>query len=123
MPSHSDDRNESSLPAAHTPGPWIAGTFSSVVGIPVVATPIGRAIAAVHCFPGNAPHAREFNAVAAANARLIAAAPDLLAALRRLASPANFSEESLSSHSDDCRCCICEARAAIMKAMGSGTNG
>jgi hypothetical protein len=72
-----DRRNEE---AGHTPGPWIAAPYSSVVGAPVVAQS-GRPVASVTYFAlsedfGN--HDRESEA----NARLIAAAPDLLAALQ-----------------------------------------
>lgn len=58
----------------HTPGPWKAASARSfIVGLPIVATN-GRTIANSHQ-PGDE---------GMANARLIAAAPELLDALRRL---------------------------------------
>lgn len=49
-----------------------------------------------------------------ANASLIAAAPELLDALRRLL--ATINPGNADSHSKDCGCVIHEARAAIAKA-------
>lgn len=70
------------MESAHTPGPWLAAAGpSSVVGWPVVATPIGRSICNVTWMPG-LPPAVEIECKA--NARLIAAAPDLLEALNAL---------------------------------------
>jgi hypothetical protein len=70
----------------HTDGPWMAASKpSSVVGWPVVSQ-TGRSIASVTYV--NHPAATEeyaaFNAESLANARLIAAAPDLLSALNDL---------------------------------------
>lgn len=64
----------------HTKGPWIAASYSSVVGAPVVAAS-GRPVASVtyfHLGEGFDNHERE----STANGRLIAAAPDLLEALK-----------------------------------------
>lgn len=63
----------------HTPGPWLAASrASSVVGLPVVAQS-GRSIASVTYF-GLGDDFQMHNDECLANARLIAAAPDLLAA-------------------------------------------
>lgn len=61
----------------HTPGPWIAAaSASSIVGWPIVG-PRGRAVASVHCRRGDTPEGAQINSEAGANARLIAAAPEL----------------------------------------------
>ena len=70
-----------------TPGPWMAATaISSVVGLPVVAQ-TGRLICNVnHAHDpvhGKVAGDDAFNREAIANARLIAAAPELLDALRQ----------------------------------------
>lgn len=63
----------------HTPGPWEAGHYSSVVGLPVVAQPDPTQNTIIICgVRGNREEAE-------ANARLIAAAPDLFAALAEVA--------------------------------------
>ena len=67
----------------HTPGPWLAASrLLSIVGLPVVATANGRSIASVAFFALGEAFANH-NRESAANAALIAAAPDLLEALRR----------------------------------------
>lgn len=64
----------------HTPGPWIAAPYSSVVGAPVVASPNGRSIANVTYF-GLGGDFKYHDDESRANARLIAAAPSLLEAM------------------------------------------
>lgn len=61
------------IEARHTPGNWIAAPRSSIVGRPIVSAPQGRSICNVTEHDD-----------AEANARLIAAAPELLAALKGL---------------------------------------
>ena len=75
----------------HTAGPWMAADGpSSVVGWPVVG-PMGRSICNVSWMPKKAyPDVSDtdyaaFNAECEANARLIAAAPDLLNFVRWVA--------------------------------------
>jgi hypothetical protein len=106
----------------HTPGPWVALTsedHGTVASFPVRAGK--KAIAAVWCRFGGYRVNWESLRGGRANARLIAAAPDLIAALRNLADEICADEE----HSDgtgegDCPICnaIRVARAAIIKAEG-----
>ena len=93
----------------HTPGPWLAGKPSSGVGWPVVQLAVGRLICNINYVQRNqidpgVPGDRVFNAESAANARLIAAAPDLLDALKHCVIERSEWLE--------------EARAAIAKATG-----
>lgn len=96
---------------------WIAAeAVSSSVGLPVVASPSGRLICNVNCaadpIHGKVAGDDAFNREALAYARLIAAAPDLLEALKALLSAQpNFMAESIQ---------VDAARAAIAKAVPSG---
>src|SRR5690606_27467430 len=85
----------------HTKGPWMAATSpSSVVGWPVVG-PMGRSLCNASWMPKKAyPDVSEadyaaFNSECEANARVIAAAPDLLAALKLIASENRGGDECL----------------------------
>lgn len=75
----------------HTPGQWMAAAKpSSVVGWPVVAAPMGQVICDVAIINKKPDHISdgEFSAYYAqveANARLIAAAPDLFGAANAIA--------------------------------------
>jgi len=100
--------------AKHTPGPWIAAAaISSVVGLPVVAGKgslicnVNHAHDPLH---GKVAGDDAFNREALANANLIAAAPDLLDALRNLVAV----QPNLMANSAE----IADARAAIAKAEG-----
>lgn len=80
---------ESLTESSHTPGPWMAAASpSSIVGWPIVG-PRGRAVASVHCRRGDTAEGKQINAEAGANARLIASAPDLLEALKKLKAAVN----------------------------------
>lgn len=100
------------MSAKHTPGRWIAAPCSSVVGAPVVASPSGRSIANVTYF-NLGPDFRNHDLESAANARLIAAAPDLLDALRAMLADRDdyFGADRPSTTAD-------RARAAIALATG-----
>ena len=83
--------------AQHTPGPWaIAGHYIGTLGVNVAT--VGYASGAEH-----------------ANARLIAAAPDLLAALERIANSEEYHGDAFSC---DFETLQNVARAAIAKATG-----
>lgn len=82
--SRSDELQTSA--ARHTPGPWIAAAGpSSVVGWPVVSQQ-GRSICSITWRERAVPagEAEETKEETRANARLIAAAPDLLATLKAM---------------------------------------
>lgn len=87
---------------SHTPGPWMAAAKpSSIVGWPVVAPPTGRMICDVSIAPkpsdtSDGKWSQHFVEVAA-NARLIASAPELLEALRMIADETNVLREDDSS--------------------------
>lgn len=109
----------------HTPGPWMvldqphADTFTFFVGAE------GRAIASVFSHPGQKPKEAAI-AQESADARLIAAAPDLLAALKDLLPLARIKGHRCpscgrdnSGHGDACTSDDCPgvmARAAIARA-------
>lgn len=98
----------------HTAGPWVAAPYSSMVGAPVVASPSGRPVCSVTYFAlgdGFEGH----DEVSAANARLIAAAPDLLEALELALEYFNSAQAQLSASGQVARDA---ARAAIAKATG-----
>lgn len=78
------------MTAKHTPGPWMAHPYSSVAGCPISAQP-DRAKNTIIIAAARSAAAEDlaaFRAEIEANARLIAAAPDMLAALERIADPA-----------------------------------
>lgn len=64
--------------ATHTPGPWTANRYSSVVGLPVSAQPDPKQNTIIIC------GVRGDRETAEANAHLIAASPDMLTELQRL---------------------------------------
>lgn len=74
--------------AEHTHGPWLASArASSVVGWPIVQPGTGRLICNINYvqrtnIDPSVPGDQAFNAESKANARLIAAAPELLDALK-----------------------------------------
>ena len=85
----------------HTPGPW---------SVSKLATPDYAPEFAIHA--GDDDLARTMNGDSEANARLIAAAPDLLAALQRILSVRCFRNDLSAEHHaalNDCRAAIAEA--------------
>jgi hypothetical protein len=93
----------------HTPGPWNVETVKTSIGHAHKITPTNTCIYVDH---RNESERDEKTRTALANARLIAAAPDLLAALRKLV-PADF-----DNHPQDFMPEWHKARAAIIKATG-----
>lgn len=109
----------------HTAGPWMAAASgSSVVGWPVVG-PMGRSICSVSWLPKKAyPDVSvvgyaAFNSECEANARLIAAAPDLLAALKRQqANISRWRETGAPATPEESKSISGQIDAAIAKAEG-----
>lgn len=100
----------------HTPGPWVVTAVGSCHGIHPAASENERddicRITPHNYHPDGWPAAK---VEAEANARLIAAAPDLLAALQALVGEADLGE---IDHEDETRRLLDVARAAIAKATG-----
>lgn len=92
--------------ASHTPGPWKAHWN----GLWKITTKAGWLVA--HLSPPKRAHGVFEPANVEANARLIAAAPDLLAALQAIVSNQDMAD------GEEPRRLIAEARAAIVKAKG-----
>jgi len=97
---------QSAQPAAHTPGPRILQTDENDIFVEVVDSPTEGTVLATFT-------ADEFGY---ANARLIAAAPELLAALRGLEDMASSVPEFTNLPA--ARAWLKDARAAITKAEG-----
>ena len=103
------------MSAKHTPGPWLSAAGpSSIVGWPVVGSG-GRSIASLTWWPREhfQPDVTDeaYDALVAeigANGRLIAAAPDLLAALQSV----------MSAHGEQLHDAFGVAQKAISKALG-----
>lgn len=106
----------------HTPGPWwfaqhdAFGRYDVGEGDAVLFRSVPRADSG----PGEAPLTQTSDAHQAANARLIAAAPDLLEALRRMVNC--MTQDDLAHPLDACmygpQCNVCQAKVAINKATG-----
>ena len=94
--------------AKHTPGPWTATQIISPTCGFIVSNSRGSVVARVHKigFPTNG----NFELPCEENARLIASAPDLLAALEFVM------DRLVDKHEDDVA--AQKARAAIAKAIG-----
>lgn len=95
--------------AAHTPGPWT--TQATEHGITVYST-AGRDVADVLSDGGSE---------AIADARLIAAAPELLEALRRAEAAIKYAVAAANSEADYVR--ICEIQDAVSAAIAKATGG
>ena len=96
--------------AKHTPGPWIVRDFDGSIG--TVETNSGIAVAQAQ---GIYPMTPQNHYIREANARLIAAAPELLEALERIA---GFTLSQFMGPHDMALECVLTAKAAITKATG-----
>jgi hypothetical protein len=123
--SAEQSRSDRSSTSAHTPGPWLSGGPSSVVGWPVVQPASGRMICEINYVQRNqidpvVSGDRAFNIESAANARLIVAAPNLLAALREIEWIFDGQEDiNNNGGPNDAMKALTVARAAISKATGA----
>lgn len=98
---------------SHTPGPWALQAGRSIV------TSSGTFYLSYGTEKGsNAPLFRDFCELDR-NAQLVAAAPDLLAALREITDLLRSHPENKDGNSK-VHYCACKARAAIAKATGKG---
>lgn len=97
----------------HTPGPWFYRTYPLKLGFIEVLAPSGQRVAGVDCTP-------EVNEEA--NARVIAAAPELLAALTKIATAPEgaYSRNREQYLQNVIVWCQETARAAIAKASRLG---
>ena len=102
------DQDFEQTAASHTPGPWRA--FQDAESCDVIA-PDGYHVASVEPCNSVNPEAEQ-----AANARLIAAAPDLLAALEQIAGYPH--SDGIGLTPDHARLMRRQASAAIAKATG-----
>lgn len=99
----------------HTPGPWDIWTdreeneiYGRAIGARITAAGDSRSIGSIHGLASNEEAIRD---EAAANAKLIAAAPELLAALEALLDQADLGEVD-----EETQPIVDQARAAIAKA-------
>jgi hypothetical protein len=97
------------MSTTHTPGPWCVRDLPTAQRYIGPSQDGGAPSVALVLSLANVPEAR-----LDADARLIAAAPDLLAALESIAAVA-------VGEGDVCELIACRARAAIAKATGSAT--
>jgi hypothetical protein len=75
----SDTIPEATQAGKHTPGPWVKGWYDDVLDEIVIQTYEGEYVASIDC---DGAYEGRIAACIDANARLIAAAPDMLEALR-----------------------------------------
>ncbi len=106
----------------HTPGPWEVAEedgelFVQVVNQPANCHPMFDRYRIIHCYVGGDPSENPTPDLGTpeANARLIAAAPDLLAELEMLS---NVVEGCGMATMPEVECRLVFARAAIAKATG-----
>jgi hypothetical protein len=100
----------------HTPGPWqIWAADDSVIDVAVGPSIGGVAVCQIVTSNGIGIHTAEATERGAANAALIAAAPDLLEALEEMVKAFNvYAPKSVGGEYN----CVIDARAAIAKAAG-----
>lgn len=107
--------------AKHTSGPWelsplhLSGMYLSDGGAAVLADGLRVALVDIQSKPKRGEGGKAKCPIRDANARLIVAAPDLLAACQRLVKNA---ECTCAEGGPGFTCDVCEGRAAIRKATG-----
>lgn len=98
----------------HTPGPWNIGPMEGSEGLRIWQTDNDKNVKAIIGFAIQRKPSRELDAETEANARLIAAAPEMFAALLQLI-------EAATHHQADAPAALKAARAAIAKATQEPT--
>ncbi len=101
--------------SAHTPGPWSHSADSVDPEWTIVTGHGGLVVANVNDVNDEEKHT--------ANARLIAAAPELLAELQNIANAKRFSREHFADDSAFCDWAQSRARAAIARATSQPEGG
>jgi hypothetical protein len=109
------------VPVGHSPGPWRVADHGSGLG---VRDALGRRVASLR-YKGSSVSAKVPAGENIGNARLIAAAPDLLRALDNLVGPGSVHEYDcdLAEHDASSGCIYCEGRAAVERAGVGGSSG
>ena len=102
-------------PQGYTPGPWKAAPFSSVVGCPITAQPDPKQNTIVVAGTRGA-FGEDYRGEIEANARLIASAPELLAALEGMLAVHDMTQSPAGDRIAAWSGAVNLARAAIAKA-------
>jgi hypothetical protein len=102
--------------SAHTPGPWSIGMSCDMTPAVCVPVPPGEGSSFVVAHINRMPRMGIVQGCAEANARLIAAAPELLAALRAILDECSPDKRPYSTESWLPDHLLADARAAISKA-------
>lgn len=104
----------------HTPGPWLTEPGDTMIGIRAESQQGFYRVADV----GGEPYWKKFTPTDEANACLIAAAPDMLAALKNaMASADEDLKQHKSGRTDDCAKAYAMCEAAVAKATQSSVRG
>ena len=108
------------MSARHTPGPWVVEATRSALWVgpkKAFSDKVADVVVCVDCGP---EYRTDFNTTAAANARLIAASPELLGALRFIL--AFYEPGQTYLDTEAWKVAEASARRAVAKAEGSPMN-